>query len=548
MSILPLPPFGTACVMVAAVLFTFPPPLLAGLGKSAVWLTRKNLHSLGLNNFTRIHPKNLRYNETTTLRVAVEQWIPHVEVTAYLDGSFRIRGPLANLLDLLASTLNFNYTLVRPPDGAWGAPNSDGDWNGMLGMIQRNEVDLALGPFGLTESRAKVAQFSQPIMIDYYRILVKRGSPEINPWGFLNPLGPTVWLGTMLGMLVLSLLLSVGVVSLVKLRDGPQDKWTTARLVLNQFWDQFATVCQQNLIYIYDAVATRMMVGMWLLGVMVIMKSFSSALTSLLAVRNIPVRIDYLRDLVDDRSFQLVFETSTALTATMEQATSGIYQELRGVAARGRVNFLKASDLFDVAFSSVREGGVALLVEDATIRKIISDDFSLKGTCDYYIGKESYYPLIFCIVGVPGLPIMPAINYRIQSLVEHDLYSEWVANLLPNATSCLRAPSSITVNEPYTMEGLWGIFVVLGVGLSISALVFVVEVVIHRKGFGKGPGLPAPKIDREQIRSTQAPSRAVATAESVASVHPDETQEFTEVTWSRVADDRQQILSDETAT
>lgn len=61
-----------------------------------------------------------------------------------------------------------------------------------------------------------------------------------------------------------------------------------------------------------------MMVGMWLLGVMVIMRSFSSALTSLLAVRNIPVRIDYLKDLVDDRSFQLVFETSTALTATME--------------------------------------------------------------------------------------------------------------------------------------------------------------------------------------------------------------------------------------
>lgn len=107
-------------------------------------------------------------------------------------------------------------------------------------------MDLALGPFGLTESRAKVAEFSQPIMIDYYRILVKRGSPKINPWGFLSPLGPAVWLGTVLGMLVLSLMLSVGVVSLVKLREGPQDKRATARLVLNQIWDQFATVCQQS--------------------------------------------------------------------------------------------------------------------------------------------------------------------------------------------------------------------------------------------------------------------------------------------------------------
>ena len=42
---------------------------------------------------------------------------------------------------------------MRPPDGKWGSKNEDGSWNGMVGMLHRGEVDMALGPFGVTEAR-----------------------------------------------------------------------------------------------------------------------------------------------------------------------------------------------------------------------------------------------------------------------------------------------------------------------------------------------------------------------------------------------------------
>ncbi len=49
------------------------------------------------------------------------------------------------LLKYLEAHINFTYTMVRPPDGKWGMGDEHGDWNGMLGMVHRNEVDFALG-------------------------------------------------------------------------------------------------------------------------------------------------------------------------------------------------------------------------------------------------------------------------------------------------------------------------------------------------------------------------------------------------------------------
>ncbi|XP_042241496.1 probable glutamate receptor [Homarus americanus] len=384
---------------------------------------------------------------------------------------------MANLLRALGDALNFNYTLVRPPDGAWGAPDSNGVWNGMIGMVKRNEADLAMGPFGITEARAKVVEFSQPILIDYFRILVKRGSAKPNPWGFFNPLGPLVWVGLLLSLL----LVCVGLWLFVFFGPGMREWSISSKITyaFKQTWDQFANLCQQTMVYSPDEMPLRMLVSVWLMTVLVIMRSYSGALTSLLAVRQIPIKINTLRDLIQAKEYGVIFETSTALTAYMGMAESGVFAEMEKENKKGRCQFLKANELFDAAFNLVRSQDYALLVEESTIRKIMSDDFSVTERCDFYMAKQTYFPLIFCIIGRKGMSLMPSINFRIQSLVEHNLYSEWIGKELQNETACLRAPTSITVNEPYNMTGLWGVFMVLFMGLFVSFVTFVGELVVH---------------------------------------------------------------------
>lgn len=44
---------------------------------------------------------------------------------------------------------------------------------------------------------------------------------------------------------------------------------------------------------------------------------------------------------------------------------------------------------------------------------------------------------------------------RLEQMVAHDLYFKWLGDELPNATACLRASTRVTVNEPYSLQGLW---------------------------------------------------------------------------------------------
>ncbi|XP_045110455.1 glutamate receptor U1-like isoform X3 [Portunus trituberculatus] len=433
-------------------------------------------HPFGHTNVTLKDPSQHSVGHETFLRVAVEEWEPHVKVREASDGTITISGPMANLLNALADTLNFSYTLVRPPDGAWGAPDELGNWNGMIGMVRRNEADLALGPFGMTEERTKAAEFSYPIMIDYYKILVKRAHAQLNPWGFLNPLQPLVWLGVWLTFCVACITLTL---SRLALEWERLPITSNIMVALRCSWDQLAILLQQTLQSIPDTLSAQAMIGLWLLTVMVIMRSYSSALTSLLAVRHIPVKINNLRDLIDEKEYGLIFETSTALTAYMKDSKKGIYLELEETKAQGRSQFLKAFELLQAARTLVKHEDYALLVEITTIKKILSDDFSSTGSCDYYIAKEHFFPLIFCIIGRHGLHHMPFINFIIQSMVEHDLYSNWLYEEFTNATACLKAPISITVKEPYGIVGLWGMFTLLFVGLMLAGLTFLVELVVH---------------------------------------------------------------------
>ena len=47
-----------------------------------------------------------------------------------------------DLLELLSQTLNFTYTLEPPEDRKWGQDNGNGSWNGMLGLLQKEETDI----------------------------------------------------------------------------------------------------------------------------------------------------------------------------------------------------------------------------------------------------------------------------------------------------------------------------------------------------------------------------------------------------------------------
>ncbi len=77
-------------------------------------------------------------------------------------GNVKATGMVHELWAELEKRLNFSTTLIHSIDGTWGSLQSDGTMSGMIGMLQRKEVEVALAGFIIMKDRAEAADFVTP--------------------------------------------------------------------------------------------------------------------------------------------------------------------------------------------------------------------------------------------------------------------------------------------------------------------------------------------------------------------------------------------------
>ncbi len=56
---------------------------------------------------------------------------------SFLAGNDRFEGYMADVMSHLAVTIGFDYTIKLSLDGRHGDPDPQGNWNGMIGELQR---------------------------------------------------------------------------------------------------------------------------------------------------------------------------------------------------------------------------------------------------------------------------------------------------------------------------------------------------------------------------------------------------------------------------
>ena len=61
-----------------------------------------------------------------------------------LTGQFHVKGMFMDLLNIISETMNFTYAIAPPKDKGWGNQLEDGTWNGMLGLLEKDEADIGI--------------------------------------------------------------------------------------------------------------------------------------------------------------------------------------------------------------------------------------------------------------------------------------------------------------------------------------------------------------------------------------------------------------------
>ena len=91
--------------------------------------------------------------------------------------------------------MNFTYTVIKPPDGQYGGIQPDGTWNGMVGLLANQDIDIAVATFAISLERSTVMTFATPVMEVYWTLFVKNPADVYNYMAYIEPMYPDAWVG-----------------------------------------------------------------------------------------------------------------------------------------------------------------------------------------------------------------------------------------------------------------------------------------------------------------------------------------------------------------
>ncbi|XP_069941768.1 glutamate receptor-like [Cherax quadricarinatus] len=381
---------------------------------------------------------------------------------------FYFGGPMEDLLDYLAKALNFTYSNVRPPDGVWGSKLGNGSWTGMMRMVMTEEVAIAAGPFMIRQDRAEVVDFTASIFVDYWRILGARGVPEEDPWGFIFPLEPLVWAAILAVMLVLATAIFL------------MNLWFSYKYIVQGIWlqvifDYLRILLQQDLSVPVYWWWERILLVVWMMGTLVLTRSYSGNLMALLTVRHIAQPYQSRQQVLNDTSVTMIWMVGSGLEEVLQSAKSGIYREMADAERNGRLIWKTQAQFPELMDSLVKQGDHVLLEVDSGMKALISQHFTRTGECSFYASKETFLPFVFGMIAPLDNPIIPALNKRIMLMTEAGLFFQWVKSADPNSTVCNFAPTKITVRTTLAMSNVWGMFVILIAGYAVSLSILCIE-------------------------------------------------------------------------
>ncbi|XP_042891706.1 glutamate receptor-like [Penaeus japonicus] len=320
------------------------------------------------------------------LRVGADIWVPWVDLRQR-DGSLSASGVAAAFFDIIAAKLNFSYTLVMPEDREWGRGLPNGSFTGMIGMCQRKvrsktgffevwgarwrvvptphqEVDMALGPFGVTWERAQVVDFSSTLYVDGFGIFLPRPRQERDLAGFTNPLAWQVW--TALGAVFLFTLVLGKVMNWVGRGRSRQTEGSAGPLedenIIRPLWVVKALLIEP-IEKLPRRTSSRVYLAAWLLAGLILSSAYRGVLTSLLAVPRVTVPVDSLEDLVSYGKIPWANEKGTSLHQLFGDATSGLYKTIHDEGTLV-VNAYEARE-------RIKKERMAVLCDFFTMRKVL---------------------------------------------------------------------------------------------------------------------------------------------------------------------------------
>ncbi|XP_069103796.1 glutamate receptor ionotropic, kainate 4-like [Argopecten irradians] len=402
------------------------------------------------------------------LLVSTNVWYPFVGKHENMTFS----GFCIDMLDHLAISLNFTYRLTMPADGAWGMQFENGSFNGLVGQMERNEVDLIVAPMSIQTNREVVMDFSYPYFYEPTVMLLKKPDPSDKKWRTLiDPFTTTVLICIGISLPTVSFIMCM-LEYLSPYYRGLPDRASMRGLhhFSDAFWYLYGALLTQGGEHMSDAVSGRTLLSFWWLFCIVMMATYSGNLIAFLTVTKEKLPFDTLSGMVNQDVYKWGTIGGTAFIDIFKTSQQRTFQQVwDGLSRFNRTE----KDIFsfdpEVHISKVLSGDYVYL-GDKTYNEITVRS---RKECDLVLTKEEFIPLQYA-VGLPNnSPYTRLFANEILSIHESGLLQIWKLKHWPKRSTCYG--SMVPEATIVSLIDIQSAFYLIGIGIVVAVTVLICE-------------------------------------------------------------------------
>ncbi|XP_063995853.1 glutamate receptor 1-like isoform X2 [Diachasmimorpha longicaudata] len=232
--------------------------------------------------------------EGRTFRVAI------VKGSGYIwQKNGQVFGFLGDLLKELSRSMNFTISSIITTIGygSWNPETSK--WSGVIGTLRRQQTDMAISEFSMTDKRLDMVDFTIPIAVGYTRIYIQKPNGARVKWNaYFKAFATDVWL------VIIGLLLTMPLfLTIIKYK---RKKFRLFPLLIEHYSYVWGIYCQQGLAEFPVEAPLRIVYVSIFISSLVVSAAYAASLISFLAVSSSYLPFNTVEQFAADGTYKLV--------------------------------------------------------------------------------------------------------------------------------------------------------------------------------------------------------------------------------------------------
>lgn len=409
---------------------------------------------------------------------------PHFNATDDANDAvmYCCRGFCMDLLQELAKTINFTYSLALSPDGMFGnyvirntTVGGKKEWTGLIGELVNERADMIVAPLTINPERAEFIEFSKPFKYQGITILEKKPSRSSTLVSFLQPFSNTLWILVMVSVHVVALVLYLldrfspfGRFKLAN-TDGTEED---ALNLSSAIWFAWGVLLNSGIGEGTPRSFSARVLGMvWAGFAMIIVASYTANLAAFLVLERPKTKLTG----INDARLRNTMENLTC--ATVKGSAVDMYFK-RQVELSNMYRTMEANnyDTAEDAIEDVKRGKLMAFIWDSSRL-----DFEAAQDCELVTAGELFGRSGYGIGLQKGSPWADAVTLAILDFHEsgfmESLDNRWILQGNLNLAQCEQNEKT-----PNTLglKNMAGVFILVAGGIVFGVVLILIEMVYKK--------------------------------------------------------------------